>query len=208
MHPLTRSRLSGLKSNGVKTSGPAFRCNVAAICGASGSSTMLARPLQAIQRDLSVVSPPLWLGIGGATEMTADDQPELIDATAQAIAQGMEQATTYWQAAAAAPGYGMEVRLPSAPGTVGLSYDQAPEAAPAPGRPSLKLTPDYASPAVGGDPHLAGSPAARTQWPSGTTVTVLGGTRPSSVTYAPASEPWTKRLAAAIKLIKLIFGRS
>jgi len=129
--------------------------------------------------------------------MTAADQPELIDAAAQAIAKGMEQATQYWQAAAANPGYGAEVRLPSSPGVVGLSYDLAPEPAPAPGRPQMKLVPDYGSPIVGGELHY-GAPVARTQWPAGTTVTVLPRAR-SSLAYVPASSTptWRSRLREA-----------
>jgi hypothetical protein len=139
--------------------------------------------------------------------MTAADQPELIDAAAAAVEAGMQQAREYREAAMAKAGYGMEVRLPSVPGpagpVVGLSYDTAPEPAPMPGNPKIKLVPDYASDVVGGAIHPAGSPAARTQWPAGTTVTVLPGAR-SSLEYVPAStasESWTKRLAAAIRVL-------
>jgi hypothetical protein len=131
--------------------------------------------------------------------MTADHEPELIAAAREAVEAGMQQATTYWQAAAANPGQGMEVRLPSSPGVVGLSYDLAPEPAPMPGNPSApRLVPDYASDEVGGAIHLAGSPAARTQWAAGTTVTVLPGAR-SSLAYVGASnrQTWRARLRTA-----------
>jgi hypothetical protein len=134
--------------------------------------------------------------------MTAADEPELIADAREAIVQGMEQAREYWQAAEAKAGYGMEVRLPSTPGpigpVVGLSYDTAPEPAPAPGNPKIKLVPDYASDVVGGALHH-GSPAARTSsWPANTSITVLPGAR-SSVAYVPASSTptWRARLREA-----------
>jgi hypothetical protein len=67
--------------------------------------------------------------------MTAADQPELIAAAAAAVEAGMEQAQLYQEAAAARPGQGAEVRLPSTPGVVGLSYDTPGDPAPMPGRP-------------------------------------------------------------------------
>jgi hypothetical protein len=123
--------------------------------------------------------------------MTADEQAAA--AAAAAVELGMQTAEQYWQAAAANPGVGAEVRLPSYPNAsigrpvVGLSYDTPGEPAPMPGNPALKLTPDYASDVVGGAIHPAGSPAARTQWPAGTTVTVLPSARGSSVQYVSAS---------------------
>jgi hypothetical protein len=127
--------------------------------------------------------------------MTAADQPELIAAAAAAIEAGVQQDRAYREAAEAKAGYGMEVRLPSAPGTVGLSYDLAPEPAVTPGNPkAARLVPDYASPAVGGELHH-GSPAARTQWPADTSIRVM----PSSIQYVPASarQTWRSRLREA-----------
>jgi hypothetical protein len=138
--------------------------------------------------------------------MTAADEPELIDAAAQAIAQGTATAQAYHSAAASNPGMGAEVRLPSTPGTVGLSYDTAPEPAPMPGRPSMKLVPHYASPAVSGDLHY-GAPVARSSDAalSSMTFTSLPPVWRSSMTCAPASESWPKRFAAALKRM---FNRS
>jgi hypothetical protein len=135
--------------------------------------------------------------------MTAADQPELIAAAAAAVEAGMEQAQLYQEAAAARPGQGAEVRLPSTPGVVGLSYDTPGDPAPMPGRPQIKLVPDYASDVVGGASHPAGGPAASAQWPANTNVTVVPGAL-SSLVYAPASTPvdsWPKRIAAALKKI-------
>jgi hypothetical protein len=147
--------------------------------------------------------------------MTADHEPEQIATVAAAIEQGMQTAETYWKAAEANPGVGMEVPLPSYPDPAigrpvqGLGYPAGAEPAPAPGNPKLKLTPDYASPIVGGELHHgapAGSPAARAQWPAGTTVSIMPGAR-SSVVYAPASsrQTWVSRLREAIDAL---LGRS
>jgi hypothetical protein len=123
----------------------------------------------------------------------------------------MEVARKYHQAAEAKAGYGAEVRLPSYPiasigrPVTGLPYDTAPEPAPMPGRPHLKLTPDYASPAVGGQLHLGTSSPGEPgnglldgiNWPA-------GQPQPSSavgraVHYIPAStqRPWRSRLREA-----------
>jgi hypothetical protein len=140
--------------------------------------------------------------------MSASDD-QLIAAAAQAVESGMQVAQQHWQAAAANPGVGAEVRLPSYPipsirrPVTGLGYDTPGEPAPAPGNPAFKLTPSYASDVVGGAVHPAGSPAARTQWPAGTTVTVLPGAR-SSLAYIPAStahQSWLERLATTIKRV-------
>jgi hypothetical protein len=123
----------------------------------------------------------------------------------------MEQATQYWQAAEAAAGYGAPVDLPSYPLTSlppvqGLGYAAGAEPAPMPGNPRLTLVPDYASDIVGGSLHH-GAPVARSSDAalSRMTFTSLPPVWRSSMTYAPASEPWPKRFAAAVKRM---FGRS
>jgi hypothetical protein len=64
--------------------------------------------------------------------MTASD--EQTAAAAKAVQLGMQTAEQYWQAAAANPGVGVEVHLPSWPGpagpTKGLSYETPGEPAP------------------------------------------------------------------------------
>jgi hypothetical protein len=133
--------------------------------------------------------------------MTADHEPELIAAARAAVEAGMQQAMAYHGAAGQAAGIGAEVSLPSTPSAAGpvkgLSFDTPGDPAPAPGNPKIKLVPDYASDVVGGALHH-GSPAARTQWPAGTTVTVLPGAR-SSLAYVPASSTptWRSRLREA-----------
>jgi hypothetical protein len=130
--------------------------------------------------------------------MTASD--EQTAAAAKAVQLGMQTAEQYWQAAAANPGVGVEVHLPSWPGpagpTKGLSYETPGEPAPMPGNPSLKLVPDYASDIVGGAIHH-GSPASRTEWPANTTVSTIFPR--SSVQYVPASsrQTWRSRLREA-----------
>jgi len=143
--------------------------------------------------------------------MTAADEPELIAAAAAAIEQGMEQAKQYREAAEAKAGYGMEVPLPSyphlsLPPVQGLSYAAGAEPARMPGNPRLTLTPDYASPAVGGELHY-GAPVARSSDAalSNMRFTSLPPVWRSSMTYVSASEPWAKRFAAAVKRI---FSRS
>jgi hypothetical protein len=96
--------------------------------------------------------------------MTADDHPEQIAAAREAVEQGMATAEAYWQAAAT-PGVGVEVRLPSypipsLPPVQGLGYAAGAEPVPMPGNPRLTLVPNYASPAVGGELHH-GAPVAR-----------------------------------------------
>jgi hypothetical protein len=114
--------------------------------------------------------------------VTAADQPELMNAAAAAVEAGMATAQQYWQSAASNPGVGAEVRLPSVPDAlgrkpIGLCFEVAPDPAPAPGRPAIKLVPSYASDIVGGSLHQDAVPVARNDaaWPPGTTVTVLPG---------------------------------
>jgi hypothetical protein len=149
--------------------------------------------------------------------MTAAADDQLIADAAAAAAQGMQVASDYWQSAGQTPGQGMEVRLPSYPNPsigrpfAGLSYDTPPEPAPLPGRPSIKIMPDYASDAVGGALHH-GSPtttATRSDgWLAGTILVSLPPAARSSVTYVSASmapKSWPERVVAAIRRA---FGRS
>jgi hypothetical protein len=140
--------------------------------------------------------------------MTAADNPALVAAAAAAVTAGMEQANQYHASAAANPGIGMKVRLPSVPGTVGLSFDTPPEPAPMPGRPAIKLTPNYASDVVGGALHH-GSPSVPTarsdDWPPNTTIAVLP--RSSSVQFVPASTPAESVVSRVIGAIRRMLGR-
>jgi len=140
---------------------------------------------------------------------------EQINAAAQAVEQGMQTATAYWQAAAQNPGVGAEIRLPSYPiasigrPVTGLSYDTPGELAPAPGRPHIKLVPDYASDIVGGAIHQANRPGAPAgmdgvAWPAGQTQPSSVASRTSSVQYVPAhalQQTWRSRLRAALDVL-------
>jgi hypothetical protein len=141
--------------------------------------------------------------------MTASD--EQAAAAREALALGEQTAETYWQAAAANPGVGAEVRLPSYPNpaigrpVVGLSYDTPGEPAPAPGRPRLKLTPDYSTDVVGGALHLGTSGPGEpgnglldgVAWPAGQPQPSSAHGR--SLVYVPATtQPtWRGRLREA-----------
>jgi hypothetical protein len=139
--------------------------------------------------------------------MTASE--EQINAAAAAVTAGMELAEQYWKAAAAAPGKGLAVALPSVPDAQGrrpqgLGFD-LPDDVPAlrePERP--RLVPDYASPVVGGAAHHAlgsGAPAGMdgVAWPAGQTQPSSVASRTSTVQYVPASsrQTWVSRLREA-----------
>ena len=138
---------------------------------------------------------------------------EQIAATREAIELGERVALEYREAAAANPGVGAEIRLPSYPiasigrPVTGLGFDTAPEPAPAPGRPRLKLTPDYSTDVVGGALHLGTSGPGEpgnglldgVSWPAGQPQPSSAYGRSSSMHYIPASaQPtWRSRLREA-----------
>jgi hypothetical protein len=130
---------------------------------------------------------------------------EQISAAKAAVEAGMATAEQYWQSAAEAPGTGWAVSLPSYPhptlGPVkGLNYDTPGDPAPMPGRPHLKLTPDYSTPSdvVGGALHVGapGRPGlldgSQTPWPA-SQAQPSSVARRSSVHYVPATTRQTLR---------------
>jgi hypothetical protein len=144
--------------------------------------------------------------------MTAADNPEQITAAREAVEQGMATAEAYWQAAAAAPGRGLAVALPSVPDAQGrrpqgLGFgDDVPADALRPGPERPRFVPDGASPVVGGAYHTMGSGAPAgmdgVAWPAGQTQPSSMASRASSVLVVSASaaqESWPRRLAATIK---------
>jgi hypothetical protein len=135
--------------------------------------------------------------------MTADHDPALIAAAAQAVEQGMAVSEAYHEAAGRAPGQGLQVALPSWPDPrtglrpQGLGFD-IPDDAPALRQPErLKLVPDYSASLIVGSP--AATAARSDGWPAGTSITVLPSARASSVVFASASSQptWRSRLREA-----------
>jgi hypothetical protein len=141
--------------------------------------------------------------------MTAADNPEQIAATREAVDLGMQTAQEYWQSAAANPGVGLSVALPSEPDALGrtpqgLGFDLPPDV-PALRKPEPRprLVPEYASEPVGGMLHHSARPGTSSgmdgvAWPPGTNVSAIFPAR-SSVQYigASARQTWRSRLREA-----------
>jgi hypothetical protein len=122
--------------------------------------------------------------------MTADSREVAAAAAAQQL--GEATAAAYWQAAAATPGAGALVALPSAPGVAGESFN-VPSSTPAI-RPQARpvAQPQYADLAVGG--IGPGGYHGNTSGASGALEGVpVPSVRGDSLVYIPVSSPAASR---------------